>query len=389
MDDLPYFGDIVRFSRTTHYWHPSLCTSRKKRQILRPRLTGRGPLADHPDLWEAMDVCAVERRRGHILLTRAKGLPCRETTNLTEKILDLHLIGHQLDYPRTSAPTTEDLLRLQEEAKRWEEYNALQQKIARLQQECWVLQKELPVNQYQYSPPTPIDHNIEIKIKNIPIFTLAFTFQLRDEWLAELRSTFERAPWKYQSESQKILVAIAQMNNTCRQRWNRHVEEKLRNGQRKAIETWDYFKEWTLTLIRDTATLQLETMAQLTQAHQRPHQDPREFDVYLDALEQHFPRTTEENRALTFFVKLLPELRHYIHEHIIQIPKNRDEIVTIATHYWNLLGQTRKRKPNPYAMGPSKRSRRAKIESPILGHKDRPLKKYQNTMNKQKKPLRC
>lgn len=89
MDDLPYFGDIVRFSRTTHYWHPSLCTSRKKRQILRPRLTGRGPLADHPDLWEAMDVCAVERRRGHILLTRAKGTSSRTTLNIMYMLRNL------------------------------------------------------------------------------------------------------------------------------------------------------------------------------------------------------------------------------------------------------------------------------------------------------------
>jgi hypothetical protein len=49
-------------------------------------------------------------------------------------------------------------------------------------------------------------------------------------------------------------------------------------------------------------------MSQLQHARQRSDQDPREFHGYLNILEQYFPRQSEEEQALIFFAKLLPEL---------------------------------------------------------------------------------
>jgi hypothetical protein len=85
-------------------------------------------------------------------------------------------------------------------------------------------------------------------------------------------------------------------------------------------------------------------MTKLERAHQRHGQDSREFHAYLDTLEQHFPRAAEKERALFFFAKLLPELGQYIHEYTLNLPETRDEMVTLATHYWGLMKRNQKQK---------------------------------------------
>ncbi|RJE17540.1 to reverse transcriptase, partial [Aspergillus sclerotialis] len=244
----------------------------------------------------------------------------------------------------TPPPTSEDLERLQQEVQRWEDYKAIQQKILQLQRESKALHHKLPSEGYRKSASRSPDHKSEIKIKDIPLFSLEFTLQRRDDWLADLRRTFEGAPWKYRMDNQKILAALAHMTSICRQRWNRHVDEKAVTESRESIETWLYFREWTLSLLRNTATLQPDVMKQMERAHQRFGQDPREFHAYLDTLEQHFPRGTEEERVLRYFAKLQSELQKYIQEHRIALPATREEMVTIATHYWNLASYGRKRK---------------------------------------------
>lgn len=181
--------------------------------------------------------------------------------------------------------------------------------------------------------------------KNIPEFTLDFRLQQRQEWILDLEYSFKGAKRRLRRDDQKIIAALPHMSPICRQRWYRHLAEKERDQRRNAEESWQYFTEWTLSLIRNSATLQPDTMSQLQRARQRKDQDPREFHAYLDSLEQHFPRQSERERALTFFAKLLPELSKYIQEHHIKLPDQRDEMVTLATHHWNLLyrGQKRKR----------------------------------------------
>jgi hypothetical protein len=172
------------------------------------------------------------------------------------------------------------------------------------------------------------------------------------------------------------------MQNTCRQRWNRHVDEKLSTERREAIENWEYFKKWTISLIRNSATLQSDTMAQLERARQRPGQDPREFHAYLDTLERHFARKSEDDRALAFFAKLLPELRRYIQEHILILPTTRDEMVTTASHYWNLLGRKRKRRTEDTTPEPEDRQR-------SRPNKDNASKGRRNPKDRYGNHLRC
>lgn len=135
----------------------------------------------------------------------------------------------------------------------------------------------------------------EIKPKSIPTFTLNFTLQQRQEWLLDLQQQFEGAPRRYRDDRTQILGALSYMDTTCRQRWYRHIDEKTPILLRNPKEDWPYFKDWTLTLIKNAATLESEVMGQLEKARQMKDEDPREFHARLDTLERHFPRTAGIN----------------------------------------------------------------------------------------------
>jgi hypothetical protein len=197
----------------------------------------------------------------------------------------------------------------------------------------------------------------EIKLKDLPTFTLDYTLQKRQEWLLDLQQMFEGAPKKYYDDRTKILGAINHMNSTCRQRWYRHTEEKGPILPRNPKEDWPYFRDWTLILIKNAASLESEVMGQLEKTYQGRDEDPREFHARLDTLEQHFPRSAEKERALTFFAKLNYNLQNTIRLHRMELPETRDAMIDVAYHYWGLTKSEaeRKRKRDEKSADPSRK----------------------------------
>lgn len=190
----------------------------------------------------------------------------------------------------------------------------------------------------------PSGRGQDIKLKNIPTFTLNSSLQQRQEWLLDLQQQFEGDLRRYHDGRTQILGALSHMDTTCRQRWYRHVDEKSPNSQRNLKEDWPYFKDWTLTLIKNAASLESEVMGQLEKARQYKEEDPREFHARLDTLERHFPRVAEKERALSFFAKLLYDLQNDIRRHIIKLPETREEMIDIAYHFWDLQRSETNRK---------------------------------------------
>jgi hypothetical protein len=205
---------------------------------------------------------------------------------------------------------------------------------------------EGPSKRHRHDSPSPPSRGREIKFKSIPQFTLEYNLQRREDWLYDLHYMFEGAPAKFENNGKnKILAAVSNMNNLCRQRWYRHVAEKDADRQRSIQSDWDYFKEWTISLIRNAKSLESDMMRQLVNSRQRPGQDPREFHAYLGTLEGYFPRKAEDERALSFFAKLDSGLQRYMQEHVIDLPKDRDSMVSYAKHYFDLMHPyARKRK---------------------------------------------
>jgi hypothetical protein len=243
------------------------------------------------------------------------------------------------------SPALEDLDRIEQDISRLKRFQELQKTMAQLQEEIRERDQSLQLgyNQSHTSPQPP--SKPEIWFRNLPVFTIDYTLQKREDWLRDMEYLFRGAPTKYAQDSFKIIAAISHMESTCRQRWYRYTEELTKESCREAEDSWPIFKEWTLTLIRNVATIESDVMTRLEKARQRPNEDPREFHACLDALDQHFPRQAEKERALVFFSKLDLELRLYIQRHLLELPDNRDRMVTVATHYHSLLSmQQPKRK---------------------------------------------
>ena len=211
-------------------------------------------------------------------------------------------------------------------------------------------------NSYR-EPYYPSGKDQEIELKNLPIFTLDYTLQKRQEWLLDLQQMFEGAPKRYYDDRTKILGAISYMNQTCRQRWYRHAEEKGSTTPRNLKEDWPYFRDWTLTLIKNVASLESDVMGQLERTYQYRDEDPREFHARLDTLEQHFPRSAEKERALSYFAKLQYPLQNTIRRHVIKLPETREDMIDIAYHFWdiNKTEEDRKRKRNGRSPEPSRK----------------------------------
>lgn len=261
-----------------------------------------------------------------------------------------------------------DLAAIQERVKKLERIKELQERAAQLEAELGTSSTGSKSKHQRHSSSPSSDERGEIKLQNIPLFALEFSLQKRQEWILDLQHVFKGAPRKYRTESKRILKALGHMQPVCRQRWYRYIAEKPAAEQLIAEESWSHFENWTLTLLRNTATLETEIMSQLERARQRNDQDPREFHAYLDTLEQHFPRKPEKERSLAFFAKLDRDLSRYIREHVITLPETRDEIVTLATHYWELSKPTNKRKSDDSmptrGHGAHKRQRTSRRRSP-------------------------
>ncbi|OKO92955.1 hypothetical protein PENSUB_12550 [Penicillium subrubescens] len=237
----------------------------------------------------------------------------------------------------------------------------------------------------------------DIKLKNIPTFTLNSSLQQRQEWLLDLQQQFEGDLRRYHDGRTQILGALSYMDTTCRQRWYRHIDEKSPITHRNLKEDWPYFKDWTLTLIKNGASLQSEVMGQLERARQLKDEDPREFHARLDTLERHFPRVAEKERALSFFAKLLYDLQNDIRRHIIKLPETREEMIDIAYHFWDLqrLETNRKRKHTettdepPRKRNSTKRTQDNKRSRKPWTDKNTPAKDRLNPIGEDGKRNRC
>lgn len=87
------------------------------------------------------------------------------------------------------------------------------------------------------------------------------------------------------------------MDNECRSRWQRHIEVQPEEEQEVYKRDWDYFKDFTKTLVPDALFREPTTMIAIERAQQRDNQDPQEFDTYLDSLEKEFELQPEKERA--------------------------------------------------------------------------------------------
>ncbi|KAK5987248.1 hypothetical protein PT974_11372 [Cladobotryum mycophilum] len=232
----------------------------------------------------------------------------------------------------------------------------------------------------------------EIKVKNIRQLKLPVELQARDEWLSDLQRAFEGAPRKYRKPAKRILLALDNMDGECRTRWERYLDEQSEEDRLSFKEDWDYFEEWSNTLLKDAAHQDLILISQLARAHQRELQSPREFHIYLDSLEKRFPRAEEKMRALNLYSKLRPELQQHIRLHTQDISKTREEMVSLATRFWDSIKHGVKRKATETLTQSSSKSgyKKPRGNQPPRNRFSNPNQiPIKNNTGKDRKPLKC
>jgi uncharacterized membrane protein YgcG len=194
------------------------------------------------------------------------------------------------------------------------------------------------------------DHK-EIKLPNIPLFDLEFSIRQRDEWLMDLKQTFQGAKKKYKKDERKILRALASMVPECRARWQRYLLELDECQLQQATETWSIFQDWTRTLLKHAYNEEVEVAKQMAKAHQKDGQSPQDFHAYLDSLEKKFAPKSEHDRSLFFFAKLTKDLQKHVQLRNASLPETRREMVALAARHWESLtagqpGRNKRKQPD-------------------------------------------
>ena len=235
---------------------------------------------------------------------------------------------NQRNTPNTSRSPREK----QQEREKIEQLERCIQKLEkRLEQEPYIRKR-------RYNDIESEEETVKIEDKDITKYSTEFSLQQRLSWLANMRRNFEGAPKKYRTERQKILGALIYMDQTCKDQWDRHAQELIDNNRRTDTQSWSYFQEWTYKILRSSMTSLTTVMVRLDRAHQGINQDPRDFDVYLNSLEQYFDREPERKRVEIYFAKLQSTLRDKICDHHFgNLPATRDQLVAIASQYWSRM----------------------------------------------------
>ncbi len=245
---------------------------------------------------------------------------------------------------------------LRREIARLERLKALQSQMQQLQIEI----REITSNRGRRisdGEHSTSSNNKEVRVKNIETLEYQYTIQKRDDWISNIQRAFDGAPKRFSSERARIVFALDHMDRECRARWDRHLEELDEEDRTSRKREWAYFRDWSLILLRDSANRDIILAERLERAKQREGQDPTEFHIYLDSLEEQFPRQEEKRRAQIYLVKLLPELRRHL---ALQgaIPEKRETLVDLAMRYWTTLGMQKRKRKEDTEKGPSANTKR-------------------------------
>lgn len=223
---------------------------------------------------------------------RARGVPCKSESSPQETppINDLTAV------PPTSSglssllasegPSSRPLL----DAEPQESLKQVQRRIIQLQSELFDASgRGTTRSRPRYRSPSS-ESEPDLNSTRVIVLHPNSSLQRRQLWLSDLQHVFRAAPKRHKSDERKIITAYGFLDRACRQRLVLHINEKTPEAKRHAQTSWEYFANWTLTLVKNPPSYKADIARQRTKASQLPNQDPREFNTYLESMEQHFPR---------------------------------------------------------------------------------------------------
>lgn len=175
----------------------------------------------------------------------------------------------------------------------------------------------------------------DLKIKNISQLKYPCTFRQRSEWLKDVKRAFEAAPRQLKKENKQILFALDHLDKEGRAKWDRFLDDKEETGERSGYKNnWKKFEQWTETLLKDAANLEMQLSYEYNRAQQRENQSPIEFHNYLDSLEKQMDFKNDRERANNFLAKLDPDFNNHLRLQIAHPPETREDMVQTAERMW-------------------------------------------------------
>lgn len=227
------------------------------------------------------------------------------------------------------------------------------------------IEAEAPPRRRRHSDDSSSSHGRDIKVKNVSTLVLRANYRDWETWVQDLKRVFKGSPRRYKGDANKILVAQDYMTADCRALWDRYLSEEPGNLEdRIRDKDWNGFLAWSKTLLKDAGNHASVAMQAQEDAQQRERQSPRDFHIYLDSLEKQFPPQPMEARVRIFFQKLQPNLRNHIDLQMPGgLPATREELVSLATRYWDALTGPMKRKADSPLVGSNTKKIRTMAES--------------------------
>ncbi|KAJ5267260.1 hypothetical protein N7478_010068 [Penicillium angulare] len=174
-------------------------------------------------------------------------------------------------------------------------------------------------------------------------FKKSFSLQERANWLSQLGYVFRGNPGVYEDEEMKILAGVKYLDSDCKNDWTAE-ERYLEDNNDDRFGSWEYFKEWTLTLIYNKNTFTGEVSDEMERCRQRTDEEPKAFHHRLADLERHLPQVSRDEQARRYMSKLQPWLTLHIRQYAKVSPETRAQWVEEAQSTWEFTkAKTHKR----------------------------------------------
>jgi hypothetical protein len=213
-----------------------------------------------------------------------------------------------------------------------------------------------------------------------------FTYPKWGSWLDACYEMFESAPSKFTSDKAKITLARNKMDEKVKAMYRSRLTSESGTQAERLQNSWETFKIWSKSMIRQSGTLETTVTRQIERAYQKSGQDPRAFDAYLTQLEtQRDEMRSDKERASLYFGKLRDVVQHELNkQYLQQLPRHRNEMVDAAAYQWELLSPSQRTAPS--SLDRSERGNRSHTEKDKGEERKPPWRNRGNHRDSKRKP---
>ena len=197
-----------------------------------------------------------------------------------------------------------------------------------------------------------------VKISEIVKLTSRSTLRQWGDWKDDLERLFRSDPNRYTTSTRKIDKALDFVDSHMRSLWK--VEVRRSPDSEAHFKT---FVKWARKTINGGTDGAVSLYEKYDEARQLENQSPFEFDAYLTSLEALMEDKGDRGSAMSFFAKLLKQLRDQMKASGDTLPEDRRQMVAKAQRAWEATLKKGRSDRDQLAKRPRQRSRSPRQKS--------------------------